>query len=457
MENILKLFKNIREICDYKYINKLDGIKMRDKTDGIQLIDAFFYKFSYAKLHTKKEDICSLINSKKLTNHHRTSFDRKEKNIPTRAYEDILESCVQFYNANCRTKSKHVLIAVDGTNNSNFDRNVMLNMGYFDITNNIPIDLTYDGSKNRNKEVMRFMEYVRNNLDKFKNAIFVCDRAYFSYKLIHFLQINKLKYVIRVKGTGDNINPNTEINKYIKDYKIVKYLRKFTRVIECKSEFTKNVALNPNKRKSGNVHVSVKFQNICNLVTNLPNIKKYSQEKIMDIYKSRWNIETFFKLVKNNFKFQYLNEKNEEQGRRLYLCELSLIYIAKIISYYHSRSSFFSKKYNLQKYSIKPNDSLMLRGIYDFLLSDVLTGKVTLKILLEYCKLYIHTVQNELNRRFPRTSKTFGTKWYIKQYSDCSKMAVILRAIDTNTAHALNKNLKLIIKNILEINGKKII
>lgn len=54
-------------------------------------------------------------------------------------------------------------IAVDGTNTNTINQNVSLSMGFFDITNKIPIALEYKGPKNRNKEVFNTIKYIKTH------------------------------------------------------------------------------------------------------------------------------------------------------------------------------------------------------------------------------------------------------------------------------------------------------
>ncbi len=58
----------------------------------------------------------------------------------------------------------------------------MLNMCYYDVINLIPIDLTNNGSENRNKEIRMSQRYIKNHLNDFKNCIIICDRLYFPYR-----------------------------------------------------------------------------------------------------------------------------------------------------------------------------------------------------------------------------------------------------------------------------------
>lgn len=62
-----------------------------------------------------------------------------------------------------------------------------LNMGLYDSTNCIPIELELKGFENKNKEINSFIDYIKQNNVDDNNLIFVLDRAYFSYDLINFL------------------------------------------------------------------------------------------------------------------------------------------------------------------------------------------------------------------------------------------------------------------------------
>jgi len=58
--------------------------------------------------------------------------------------------------------------------------NGQLNMGIYDITNGIVIDIKSYGCENKNKEIKCASEYVKNNLHLFKDRILIADRGYHS-------------------------------------------------------------------------------------------------------------------------------------------------------------------------------------------------------------------------------------------------------------------------------------
>ena len=121
------------------------------------------------------------------------------------------EICIE-YNKNVNKDdtilaNKKRIVAVDGVHNNNKNRDELLNLGIFAVSNNIPINVQCFGEKNKGQEVKIFMEYIKSNLAEFKNVIFVADRLYFNYNLLDFLCENNLKFIIRAKGEALNLNP----------------------------------------------------------------------------------------------------------------------------------------------------------------------------------------------------------------------------------------------------------
>ena len=59
INGISNIFKNN---CNYKTINGLSDIKMRNNINGIKLIDIIYYRFMYSAKDTTKQGIVSKIN-----------------------------------------------------------------------------------------------------------------------------------------------------------------------------------------------------------------------------------------------------------------------------------------------------------------------------------------------------------------------------------------------------------
>lgn len=197
---ILDIFKNE---CNYNNINNIGSKKLRNIKTGVNLIDAIYYRFSYTSKNTTKESITSDLNYTNNTALSRQAFDRKENNIPINMYRNILNKIIHFYN-NYTNSDNNIniiddndndndnndidnniniiddndndidknnennfvdddidnnennidynnnnndifgnmnIISIDGTYNNDNDNKEMLNMGFFNVTKNVPIDL----------------------------------------------------------------------------------------------------------------------------------------------------------------------------------------------------------------------------------------------------------------------------------------------------------------------------
>jgi IS4 transposase len=155
-------------------------------------------------------------------------------------------------------------------------------MGYYDVTNRIPIDIILKGNV-INKEILSLIDYINNNNIDTNNVIFVMDRAYFSYDLFKFLEDKHIKFVIRVKNNC--VYVKNKKPKNINNVRFVSY----------------NVDVMETKKDKNNNDKTLMRKLSCYLATNLD--ITLNDNDIRNIYKSRWDIEVFFKLVKSNFRF----------------------------------------------------------------------------------------------------------------------------------------------------------
>jgi hypothetical protein len=65
------------------------------------------------------------------------------------------------------------------------------------------------------------------------------------------------------------------------------------------------------------------------------------------------NVEVFFKLLKYNFKFEHLKEHNNKQNNdtyvKLYLVNLIIVYLAKIIEKSHFYNNYIKTEVTKEK------------------------------------------------------------------------------------------------------------
>lgn len=116
----------------------------------------------------------------------------------------------------------------------------------------------------------------------------------------------------------------------------------------------------------------------------------------------------FFKHIKSNFKFQHIKEINEEERKKIYICELIIFLIAKYIKKYYMNKNNFIKENETHTFKINHNN--LINGIYESLIYSMIEGTLTDEQLDNFCETYIKTIQNKKNRSFPRTSKTHKCK-----------------------------------------------
>jgi len=368
-------------------------------------------------------------------------------------YTNLFCAIYNYYNHLYNPDNNGNLIGIDGTYNNDINNNEALNMGFYDISNNIPIDIKSYGIGGKNNEIKSSTDYIKNHIDVFKNNIIVADRGYFSYEFLNFLINNNLKFIIRVKGQGTNLNPLNIIKKNVPNYNKIMNIKDKIRIIKYENVITKLIFSGKSKKKIEKHKIKIK--NDCVLVTNILNKIEYNDNQILEYYKSRWDIEVFFKYIKYNFNcsaVQHQKEKYKKDSKKTYLCDLIITFIAKLVERYYI-NKFCNNNENKDK--IKINKSNLTKGIFKHLLYAILNEKLDDNKLDNFCKSYIKIVVNKKDRTFPRNSKTPFTKWYIKGYSDQTKFMKIIDYIINNTVDKLNKNLKTIAKRIINIDDKE--
>ena len=88
-----------------------------------------------------------------------------------------------------------------------------LNMGFFNVTDNVPLDIKFYGKQNKNK---------------LSNIIFVLDRAYFKYDFFNYLDKLNIKYVVRIKSNSKLLCfdiKNSKLLSILKKNRIIKYVK----------------------------------------------------------------------------------------------------------------------------------------------------------------------------------------------------------------------------------------
>ena len=440
-------FNNLFKDADSNIKKMLLKKKIKTRHKKITFIDALCYIFNYSFIHPSKQTVVSDYNYDNNLEVDRTSYYKKELKIPLKFYNNIfikIKSLLDKY----LNKNNNLfnVIAVDGTySNTNIynDKTLetCLNMGYYDATNHIAIDLELKGVEDKNKEIKAFVDYIKKNNFDIDNLILVFDRAYFSYDFINTLTEHNLNYVIRIRNNSIGIrDKNKIINKLTNDN---------VRFIDYKSDIIIT------KKDKDNNDVKLKETIECNVVTNLP-LDKYDNDLIKKIYMMRWSVEVFFKLIKSNFKFAYLKEHNSntiEQYKKKYLIILINLYIIRLIEHVYDKynknkkTKYNSNNKNKHIYNIKYNNTLMIEGL-EKIINPIIKGKINNNDLNKYCNSYIKLTNTIKDTSNPRVSKIPFSKWYVKSYSCYYQYKKIIEAIKNNDLQSLNKNLKVLANKI---------
>jgi len=439
METFIKNIKN----CFDKHINNITNHKKHNKKIKINLNNLVLYEF----LNTfySKEESTEKTNDITNVEYSRSSYYKQNNQINLEFFQQLSLEISSICNKVLFKNDKHryTFIAVDGTYSNGINYSPSLNMGYFDIFNNIPIEITFEGVENRNKEVACLIKKIQNDINYFTNKVIVVDRLYFTYDFIYFLIKNNIKFIIRCKGDCKNL----KLEKITKDKKLIKLIKNNTRIVYNYDTINKTISV-PNKSKKEKNHktiFNVNIKNDCTIITNLS--KHFSNNNILNIYKSRWNIETYFKLVKHNFNFQHLTNKKEGDIKKKFLCINIICSICKVLDYFLAKTKRDDNNALLDDIIIKCNETKLLRFFENIFLKElIISNKGNFedynKNINQKLKKYISIRKYKKNESNPRQCKTPFLKWYIKAYSNQGELTKILRAIENDDIESLNSNLK---------------
>ncbi len=94
----------------------------------------------------------------------------------------------------------------------------------------------------------------------------------------------------------------------------------------------------------------------------------------------RWNIETYFKLVKSNFDFQHVTGKEEIEIKKQMLCINMICSICKIMSTFMSEEKRKLNEDCLDEYIIKTNETKIIRFLQNIFLEEIILNKKQLSV-----------------------------------------------------------------------------
>ena len=289
------------------------------------------------------------LRQKNHTTIHRTAFHYRFDKIPSKFFRDLYEEAKKIYRK-CFKKTKRDIWIFDSTVVS-LSAKLLKNCGYkikgsekkkqikytIGIKNGFPEKVNLYGQKAYNSESRALGETILQTKMR-KNSIILFDRGLKSRKVFDEITekglffISRLAKNYKIKTTVKNTNPSkkkdTNIIKEQKGYLYSRHKKsKHTyRVIHVKPQNKDNqekvidekvrkkalAQLKSEKNASKTKEDLIKdilTEDII-IVTNIPK-KKMSTEKVAEMYKKRWYIETFFKFIKQEFNFSHFINRTE--------------------------------------------------------------------------------------------------------------------------------------------------
>ncbi len=147
-------------------------------------------------------------------------------------------------------------------------------------------------------------------------------------------------------------------------------------------------------------------------------LSKYTDKNLFEMYNSRWDIEvTSRSIIKNNFKFQQMKEKDSKNYIKMYYCELIITYIMKLIENDYSKNKVISNKIykkifngEIKECIEKVNKSNLISGIFDTLLEKICLNEPSETDINNFYNSYIILVKNETKRSYPQRVASIASR-----------------------------------------------
>lgn len=160
----------------------------------------------------------------------------------------------------------------------------------FNLNKGVPELIVISNAKGHDKTKM-------NELITESNCIYIYDKAYVDYKKFDKFSSKDIKFITRLKDNA----AITEIEKLETTYAETMLLDDSINIIEDTICYLGTEDINITKKQYRVITVVDSEGQILTFVTN---IFEYTSEEIAWLYKKRWEIELFFKWIKQNLKIK---------------------------------------------------------------------------------------------------------------------------------------------------------
>lgn len=414
---LINCFNNIISECSNAYsfmqhsnnkIRKIDGLFEYNLNANIKktinCTDFIYFNIKKSYKNCSYENINNLMITDKLTNvttdAYKKQVQRKSYFMTRFLYYSILDLYnKEFTNYNYDADDCLPTAFVDGahytfsknlqkekikTNSKGNACNAIVST-ILDSENKLPINVMFD--KNNN-EIQTFL----NQLDEIKNKyIFIFDRYYFCRGILEEIVATNNNAVFRLKKSYSFINKfaNSSITDtiiYVKNTRKVK------------------------KSTIGSIKLRlIKYEindTIYILGTTLTD-KKYTLDFLKELYKDRWQIEEFYKILNSKLSMKKTNAKTLNTIMHDLYSKLLIILISSII-----KSA--SIKYSIVK--LKNKETINFTSCMNITIETILKTIFYTQDIDELCRLTQtvrgSTIISEDDRHYSRVAVSTEYKWY---------------------------------------------
>lgn len=385
-------FKNRIQAIFNKY-NKIYTARTR-KTN---IFDGFLFKLlcgqknmsqnkAAAKLNGLRNKYCTQYKPNKARLVNRSSYVDRENSIPLKFYETIYNEISAYADKHFYPTGSRNIYAVDGVKNNllgcvdglkknkNQKSTTALTLGVYNVVHNYPVALQMVTHSNERKA---FLDFIKDT-DKYTGSIFIFDRGSQDQVLFKKLTDMNIHFLCRLRDNSIIIPTNCNDH--------VTYLDN-----GCKIRVIKYVI----------------GKNSYYLGTNLFDTTEFSIEILKQLYHKRWDIEEFFKYIKDNMNFGYMDEKSQKAIKKTIYGQLIVSKLSCLLVHINKEEGKHI------------NNAVVAQGLYDEFLFRFFYGKRFNNAFIIYfmANYMIHISSNKgKNMHNERTCNRPYMKWYVKRY-----------------------------------------
>lgn len=301
MDKNITIMKVLQEIITNKFIEKCtEENNFKDTARKITVSIFFKYMFSSCIFGWKSyRETYILGKCLNLPSVDFSSLSLKGKNIDYRIFKTMFQKLLTIINSKdnkkIEKKMKKVIAIVDSTlikttkgqwNWSPFNSTRDGVKLHIKLSNGISMPIEAEETLGKTSDKSQLCKFYNNK------EILICDRGYM--KVSQFVEMDTMKkrqfFIIRVTENL-KLNKEDEFREIKENSKCIRDI-----IVKLGSKGSKGSFIDHKFRV-----IDIKGENgeIIRLVTN---IRKLNSETIAQLYKKRWEIETFFKVMKQEFK-----------------------------------------------------------------------------------------------------------------------------------------------------------